>query len=213
MIGIGILTTPNRDILKETYKEWVKFQPPNSKIIIENDVNFDGVAKSSNRLLAKLDDCEHLFLINDDVKPLVQDWYLPYIDSPELHLMYQFKLPNKPASDMKKLYRDGSIVAYSHTRGAFIYIHRSVLDVVGGFDEAYGQFGYEHPDFTTRIYNAGLTTHRAMDVPGSNKLLYCYDQDGKVDSSLTESQKRKANIKAYSLYRNNRESKDFKAYR
>lgn len=206
-IGIGITTTPNRDIIKQTYKEWVSFLPDDAKLIIENDVDFTGVAASKNRLLAKLDDCEHIFLVDDDVIPLIKGWELRYIDHPEPHLMYNFKLKNKPATDMQEVYRDEVTVAYTHTRGCFIYLRRSVLDVVGGFDEEYGTY-YEHPDLTNRIHNAGLTTHRSMDVVDSDKLLYCYDQDASIETSIPK--KVKPN---HALYRKNRQSSDFKAYK
>ena len=68
--------------------------------------------------------------------------------------------------------------------------------------------GFEHPDFTNRVHNAGLTTHRAMDVVNSNELLYCLDQDGKVDSSVNLRDK----TKNYKYYQSQRKSKEFKEY-
>lgn len=212
-IGIGISTTPNRDVLKITLPEWIKYMPRNTiKLEIECDEKYEGVAKTKNKLLAKLDDCEHIFLVDDDVKPLMYNWHHPYVFSPEPHLMYQFKLPNKPKSDMQEVYRDNYHVAYTHTRGAFIYLERRVLDVIGGFDEGY-DFGYEHADLTNRIHNAGLTSHRAMDVVDSHELLYCYDQDGAIESSASD-QRRKHNMIADRMrYRHSRTSKDYMRYK
>lgn len=211
-IGIGILTTPNRTILDNTLPEWYKYLPPDAGLIVENDRQFTGVAATSNRLLAQLDNFEHLFIVNDDVKPLVEGWYIPYTSSPEPHLMLQFSLPSKPYGDMQEIFRDDKLVSYTHTRGAFIYFHRSVLDIVGGFDEAYS-FGYEHADLTNRIYNAGLTTHRAADVVGSEKLLYCYDQDSKVRSSVPDNFRRRNLVKHRELYQRSKTSREYKRYK
>lgn len=175
------------------------------------DYRFDtqvGIPRAKNKCLELAYEwgADHVFLFDDDTYPIADDWWKPYVEHPEPHLMYQFKLHGKPKSDMRELYRDENTVAYSHTRGAMIYLERRVLDVVGGFDEAYGLGGFEHPDFTNRIHNAGLTTHRAMDVPNSDKLLYCLDQDGQVESTL----KGRGN---YSLYKKNRDSKAYKEFR
>lgn len=210
-IGIGITTTPNRKVLDLT--EWHKYFPNNFMFTVYEDKDFKGIAFAKNKLLNRLQSCEHIFLADDDVIPLRKDWYLPYIEHPEPHLMYQFRLPGKPLSEMKELYRDDKTVAYSRTRGVFLYIERRVLDVVGGFDEEYGRYGYEHPDWTNRIHNAGLTTHRAMDVPNSHELLYCIDQDYQAESSVPEETKRIMMAKNYKYYKSQRGSKEYKDFR
>lgn len=168
------ITTRNRyEVFKDTLANHGKFRPDNSSLFIVDDASdkpvriggnfyrFDenvGVSKAKNKCLqlAYESGAEHIFLFDSDCYPLVKGWEQSYINSGENHLMYQFKLPGKPASDMRELYRDDKIVSYSHTRGAMIYITKKVLETVGGMDERY-KFGYEHPDWTNRIHNAGLT--------------------------------------------------------
>jgi hypothetical protein len=205
-IGIGITTTPERNVLD--LSNWRGLVPPDAEFLIFKDTAHSGVAHAKNTLLAHLQGCDHIMLFDDDCWPIAQNWWKPYVEHPEPHLMYQFKLPGKQASDMRELHRDKTTVAYSHTRGAMLYIERRVLDVVGGMDTAYGLAGYEHPDWTNRIHNAGLTTHRAMDVPNSHELLYCLDQDGLVESSIPRGQKGN-----YELYRKSRLSSEYKEYR
>lgn len=225
------VTTRNRKQAFENCLFILQIKPPeNSRIFIVDDAsdepfsgvkfsNFGitthrfeknvGIARAKNKCLEMAYDwgADHIFLLDDDVMPLQHKWWEPYINHPEPHLMLQFKLPGKPDSDMRELYRDDKTVAYSHTRGAMIYVERRVLDVVGGFDIAYGKAGYEHPDFTNRIHNAGLTTHRAMDVPGSDLLLYCLDKSGSISSTIK-------GIKSnYRLYRSNLKSKEYKEFR
>lgn len=213
LIGVGISTTPNRKLLDHTLKQWYKYLPVNAKFVIEEDTNYAGVAATKNKLLAQLDDCDHIFLSDDDCWPISPRWHVPYIASREPHLMYQFKLPHKPDSDMRELYRDKEIVAYSHTRGAMIYIERRVLDIVGGMDTLYGQAMFEHPDWTNRIYNAGLTTFRAMDVVNSNQLFYCLDEDGETKSSISPSVKLNNTRRNRALYQRSKTSREFKEYR
>lgn len=209
-IGIGISTTPNRSNLMYGFTECTF--PPESQLEVIIDTEYEGVAKTKNRLLEELEDNDHIFLFDDDCIPIGIGWWLPYIESGENHLMYQFKLPNKPSSDMRVLYQDDKIISYSHTRGAMIYITKKVLETVGGMDERY-QFGYEHADWTNRIHNAGLTTHRAMDVVGSNKLFRCLDQYGKIESSVSDEVRRKNLIKNRGLYLKSKTSKEYMEYK
>lgn len=210
MIGIGISTTPNRNVLD--LDRFNMFMPAPSHLSVVMDENYEGVAKTKNKLLAELDYCDHIFLFDDDTYPIADNWWVPYTESKEPHLMYQFKLPGKPESDMKPIESYGNIIGYSHTRGAMLYIKREVLDIVGGFDEAY-KFGYEHTDWTNRIHNAGLTTFRAMDVVGSDKLIYCMDQDGKVQSSMNLPLRRFNMQVNRSRYQKSKTSKEYKRYK
>lgn len=207
-IGVGITSTPERDLVN--YELWNHYLPDDCDFVVYFDENHEGVAKSKNRLLKELEECDHIFLFDDDCYPINDGWWQSYVNHDEPHLMYQFKLPNKPASDMQELYRDEDTVAYSHTRGAMIYIERRVLDVVGGFDTKYVN-GFEHADLTTRIHNAGLTTHRAQDVPNSDQLLYCLDQDARVESTIKPDPKIKA--KNFKYYQSQKKSKAYKEFR
>jgi hypothetical protein len=75
--------------------------------------------------------------------------------------------------DVTVVYDDGQHVAYSGPRGVMLSAHRSVLDVAGGMDPAFGKWGYEHGDWSNRIHAFGLTTWRFADVAGSDQLIHC----------------------------------------
>jgi len=225
MIGIGISTRNRHETFVKSYIEILNNTPYTAKIVVVDDASdieppfttyrFEknvGVAVAKNKCLELLEGCEHIFLFDNDTYPLTPEWWIPYVDSDEPHLMYQFKIPGKPKSDMRLLHEDENIKAYSNTRGAMIYLHRSAINTVGGFDNEYGTF-FEHPDLTNRIYNAGLTTHRAMDVVGSEKLLYCLDQDGAIESSIPDDVRQRNMAKNYRLYSKNKLSKAYKEYR
>lgn len=213
MIGVCISTTPaRRELFSKVYEEWDKHMPDDAILTYVSDEDGAGVAITKNASLKLLEDLgvTDYFLVDDDVIPLSDDWWMPYVFSNEVHMMYQFKLPDKGSKDMRVEYEDENIVSYSHTRGAFLYFHQLVLDTVGGFDTRYVN-GFEHPDLTNRIFNAGLTSYRAMDVPYSHELLYCHDQDGSVQSSISTSKKvQRAN---YQLYKANKGSQEYIEYR
>lgn len=204
-IGVCITTTPDRiELFQETYSEWDKYMPDGAILTYVTDEVSAGVAEAKNVSLKALEalDVTHYFLVDNDVIPLSRDWYKPFVESKENHLLYNFKLKGKPKTDMQVVYEDDDITAYTHTRGCFIYVTQKVLDTVGGFDTRFYN-SLEHADYTTRIHNAGLTTYRSMTPKGVDKLLYCYDQDSKIESSINNA---KAN---YTLYRKNKNSKEF----
>jgi len=212
-IGVAITSYNRTELLEETYAKWKALMPKGSVLIVVKDVF--GIANAKNLCLKLLEDegVTDFFLSDDDCWPISQDWWAPYVFSNEPHLMYQFKIPSRGPSDMKESYRDDKIVSYSHTRGAMLYVKKVVLQTVGGMDRAYGQAYYEHTDWTNRIHNAGLTSHRAMDVPGSDQLFYCLDQDGGVTSSIPDKVKLSSRSGNFARYQKSKTSKQFKEYR
>ena len=132
---------------------------PEGVRLIRHDKSL-GIVASKNVSLAALmvAGCEHLFLWDDDAWPVADGWWLPYIDSPEPHLAYQFLdlAGARKLNDIAVLYRDDKHVAYTGQRGVMLYYHRSVIERVGGFDPIYGRGMYEHSDLALRIHNAGL---------------------------------------------------------
>ena len=212
-IGVCISTTPDRlGLFKHCWDVWEQHMPYGAVLTYVNDECGAGVARTKNASLKVLESLgvTDFFLVDNDTVPISKDWWIPYTEHSEHHLMYQFKLPGKPKKDMEELYRDDKTVAYSHTRGAMLYVDNKVLEVVGGMDTRYYN-GFEHPDWTNRIFNAGLTTFRAMDVPNSHELLYCLDQDGEVESSIARSSANR--VKNASLYRASRNSREYKEFR
>ncbi|MEG2267581.1 MAG: hypothetical protein RSC68_25050, partial [Acinetobacter sp.] len=178
-IGIAITTHNRADVLSRAIAQHQKYLPPSALVVVIDDGSTPaavvpdgvkltrhekalGIVASKNRSLEALVDagCEHLFLWDDDAWPIADNWHVPYIESPEPHLAYQFKdlAGPKKLNDMAELYCDNKHVAYTGQRGVMLYYHRSAIEKVGGFDPIYGRGMYEHPDLALRIHNAGLTT-------------------------------------------------------
>lgn len=184
-IGIGITTTPNRQLLAHTLKQWQRFLPADAKIIVYEDTDYDGISVAKNKLLEQLDDCSHIFLADDDTYPIKKDWWKPYIESPEPHLQYNFT--NGPDHwGLQVVSRYGKHISYDKSRGCMLYVDRRVLDVVGGMHNVFGKHGREHEDWSERIHKAGLTKRPFQDI--DEKYFYCADEDQKGISSITFSE-------------------------
>ncbi|HHP2703216.1 TPA: glycosyltransferase family 2 protein [Citrobacter freundii] len=224
-IGIAITTHNRHEVLKRAIEQHMKHLPSGALVVVIDDgsspaavvpanvklVRHDqslGIVASKNASLTALVDagCEHLFLWDDDAWPIADNWHLPYIESPEPHLAYQFLDLAGPRkiNDMTVLYRDDKHIAYTGQRGVMLYYHRSAIDKVGGFDPVYGRGMYEHPDLALRIHNAGLSTWAFADVTGSEKLIHSMDEYEEVARSIPRPEREsltKTNARIYSARR------------
>ncbi|HCR0301607.1 TPA: glycosyltransferase family 2 protein [Enterobacter hormaechei] len=204
-IGIAITTHNRPDVLNRAIEQHIKHLPAGALVVVIDDGSKPaavvpdgvqllrhetslGIVASKNASLTALMDagCEHLFLWDDDAWPIADNWHLPYIESPEPHLAYQFLdlAGMNKLNDLSELYRDDQHVAYTGQRGVMLYYHRSAIEKVGGFDPVYGRGMYEHSDLALRIHNAGLTTWAYGDVVGSEKLIHSLDEHEAVERSV-----------------------------
>jgi glycosyltransferase involved in cell wall biosynthesis len=193
-IGIGITTYNRPELLAQTLDEFERFRPPNAKLVVVDDGSDDpmfdtfhfpqsrGVAAAKNKCLELLEDCEHIFLFDDDTYPIVDNWWEPYIESHEPHLMYQFTggPDHWPITEMG---RTDELSWYDKPRGCMLYVESWVVrGTVGGLHVAFGRHGYEHEDWSRRIHTAGLTCYAFADVTTKN--FHCMDEDSTNISSL-----------------------------
>lgn len=196
-IGIAISTRNRYEVFKKSYEE-IKKLSPNLKIVVVDDASTipvseatyrfekqQGIAKVKNKCLSLLEDCEHKFLFDDDTYAITEEWWKPYIESGEKHLMFTFhKYQNGRTNKHRPIGTINGITEYSSPCGCMLYIHKDVTDAVGGFDESFGIYGHEHLNFSDRAYNAGLTTKRYQDIENSTELFYSLDWASEVESSV-----------------------------
>ena len=197
-IGIGITVHNRHETASKTIEKIRKQAPKGSKIIIVDDASnvpfpnsdfrFDknvGIAAAKNKCFELLDDCEHIFLFDDDCWPKVKDWHLPYVNSGHNHLMYIFdKLSSGAPNGNKKIKELSNVVIYENPCGCMMYYRKECINAVGGMDTGYGRWGFEHPDHSTRIFNAGLTPFKFMDIKGSDELFYSHDKEQTIERSV-----------------------------
>ena len=205
MIGIGVTSHNRHEVARNTLEQIERRMPPGAKLVVVDDASrplpplqFDylfshnvGIARAKNKCLELLDGCDHVFLFDDDTFPIADDWWKPYVESPEAHLMYVFEdfANGDKLGDTARVYDDGEHIAYSHARGCMLYFKRRALDVVGGFDPAFGKWGWEHINLSDRINAAGLTTFPYMDAAGSNKLIHSGDEHRNVPTTTPNSKR------------------------
>ena len=200
-IGIGITTHNRRDTFLRSLAEIRRFAPRGTTIVVVDDASTEpapgatfrfeknvGIAQAKNKCLELLDDagCDEIFLFDDDTYPLCANWWRPYVESAEPHLMYIFTdfRDHPTLRDTAKLYADSKITAYSHARGCMLYLNRVCLERAGGMNPGFGRWGWEHPNLSERIYNLGLTTFRYADVTGSEHLIHSADEFLEVKSTV-----------------------------
>ncbi|EPF3218155.1 glycosyltransferase family 2 protein [Enterobacter hormaechei] len=226
-LGIAITTHNRAEVLKRALEQHMKHLPSGAFVVVIDDgshpaavvpdnvnlVRHDqslGIVASKNASLTALMDagCEHIFLWDDDAWPIADNWHIPYIESPEPHLAYQFLDLAGPRkiNDMTVLYRDDKHVAYTGQRGVMLYYHRRAIEKVGGFDPVYGRGMYEHPDLALRIYNAGLSTWAFADVVGSEKLIHSMDEYEEGSRSIPRTDREALVKRNVAIYNERRDS-------
>lgn len=201
-VGIG-LTVHNRNLTaRKTLNNILKNSPKEAKVVVVDDASktpfkgatyrFDvnvGVAKAKNKCLELLQDCDYIFLFDDDCYPITKGWHLHYIDSGVQHLSYTFdKLSNGRPNGNDLLFNyppDRNLNVYKNPCGCMVYLTKKCLEIVGGYNIEYHRYGYEHVELSMRICNAGLIPHPFMDVVDSNKLFRSLDREAKVTSSVS----------------------------
>lgn len=204
MIGVGIITCNREKFFKncinsipavdylvvindgKQYASDMYTLKPN--VVLEHKHNL-GVGKSKNEALRILlkKQCDHIFLIEDDIiikNPSVFEQYIKTADKTGLyHLNFAFhgdgnRDENNNPVPRKNVIANGEkyITLSKNLLGAFTYYHRVLLDKFGLFDERFYN-AWEHVDHTYQIIKAGL--HSPFwwfaDIPKSYD--YILDQD------------------------------------
>ena len=208
-IGVAITTHQRPGLLARMLPHWANHLHGVAVLTVIHDEDGDGVARSKNRSIAALMDagCDHLFLADDDIHPLVNDWWKPYVDSPERALCHCWGKSRFVAED------DAHSV-WNWPRGVLLYAERRVIDRVGGMRVEFGRWGGEHAEWSKRIHAAGLTTHPFMDVrEAKNGLWHCLDYTRQTPSTIGEAEKRAGAARRKELYDRFRGDDSFVDYR
>jgi len=179
MIGVAVSTHQRPQILSEALENWDRYQAPGCSFRVVEDVSGAGVAITKNRGIAALmdDGVEHLFLVDDDCWPKAEGWWLPYVEDPMPHLMYCW-------GGSRRTRKQGRYSYWTHPRGVMLYLHRSVIETVGGMRTEFGRKGHEHVEYSRRIHNAGFTPEPFMDLRISGDVWHALDRR-KPGESLT----------------------------
>lgn len=125
-----------------------------------------GIAANKNRALDALQDCDVIVLLEDDARIRRSGW-LEFITQGMASSSNAHSLVVRRPTVYDVL--EGPMVYCAQSNGFCMVFMRHVLDKVGGFDLAYGRYGYEHHDLSYRIWRAGLTRGVHPHVAGSEQ--------------------------------------------
>lgn len=228
-IGIAITTHNRRRIANKSINELINIAPKDAYIVVvddASDVPYEndsvdvyrfsqqvGIARAKNKCLELLEDCDHIFLFDDDIYPVTEGWEQRYIQNGEKHLCYTWHvLHNGKVNANVFLHTDYAkgVDVYHRPCGVMLYLQKEVLEVVGGMDNRFIGWGYEHVEYSQRIYNTGLTSYPFQDVIGSKDLFYSYDYHKETTTSVPKHvYKRRNEI----LWLQNQYSNEYKPYK
>jgi len=180
--GIGITTFNRPDVLEFTLSQFDRF---GGDIVIVDDHSDGGcsprctrnperlgIAKSKNKCISLLKGCKRIFLFDDDCFPIVPDWWMPFIDGGMHHYVYACQ-PHITIKEIKGLntYWNGAL-------GCCMMIDQDVLQEVGGMDNRFQMWGYEHAEYSHRIHRAGLIDHSFITPNNVSDLIWSFDAYG-----------------------------------
>jgi GT2 family glycosyltransferase len=164
----------------------------NDKIKYFNIKNKLGVASVKNKAMQELLNlnCDHIFIIEDDMEVLNECIFKEYIDIAKKngieHL--NFRRTNKPV-----LCEINDLVFYPNLVAAFQYFTGKSLKQVGLMDERYINL-LEHVEHTYRFHLLGLTApkfHVFPDIKNSVKYLKFEEEN---ESTIIQDEKYKINL-------------------
>jgi len=177
MIGIGITSYNRPEVLKVCYENILKYTSnldTKIHIAIDSDEDRKGIAFRKNECLRSLKDCENIFLFDDDCFPKKHNWHNHFIDSGKEHLLYMNRYNHQ------YLGTKGNVEVYGMCGGAFMYMTNKSFQRVGAFNEKFNIYGFEHAEYSNRIY--GRKNHYEM-LKDTEKYIECLDYSDKDHKS------------------------------
>ena len=193
-IGIGITTYNRPECLAKCLAQINKHTDMgNVTLVVATDTDSDrrGVAYRKNECLRAFQDCDHIFLFDDDCYPIKDGWTELFIMSTESHLLYLNKNDHQFIKGCE----------YAQCGGVFMYISGFQLARVGAFNEKFGLYGFEHAEYSNRIYGK---RNYYLSLPNTDKYIFAEDYNTmNFKSSITENEKLRFIKNNWNKYFNN----------
>jgi len=147
-----------------------------------------GVAANKNRALWALQDMDFICILEDDLKPIKQDWITHYERAATLSGLHHFcrvqdKLVSTLSPDFDEYMKGKNLTPIygPSPRGDLTFITRKVITEVGGFNKKFKGAGYAHGEWSNRVNRAGLIRHPNIWVDiaeGANSFIQVGDTEG-----------------------------------
>lgn len=174
-----------------------------SKIFHILNGNNSGVAMNKNRALWHLRNCDLVFLLEDDFKPIRPGWvdlYRTAIRETGMQHFNHIRLDHRDV--LHKIIRLPSFVMgiYQRNTAQLMVMTKSVIDKLGAFDVRYGKFGYEHSDYTRRCKLSGLCAPAHHDAHPFILESDLYFRDMNIASCVNDEERKKYSEEANKIY-------------
>lgn len=153
--------------------------------VLINDKNL-GIAGNSNRLLQCLKRFKYGLILNDDVEVTSSGWEYFYTDAMQVtefkHFIYReegiYSATLGEPYDAKGV---NLLKTDNQPQGAVLAFETSVIETIGFFNEAYGQYGMEHVDWSSKFHDFGIhKVHGFFDVLGSSRYFKLHNEKSSV---------------------------------
>lgn len=158
-----------------------------------------GVVRNKNRLLNYLQNCDFIFIIEDDLIPIKNGWVEKYLEALKAtgydHMNFIHGLAQSNKCNEIKYPNDLTIEYYKDLGGALMVMTKRCINEVGIFDPDYKFYGYGHCDYTRRCQLANLYPPVKIGHPHI-KGMEAYLKLDIHTSSSTDQDKKGAYIKA-----------------
>ena len=209
MIGIGITTRNRPNILYACLLHFAAFLPKDALFVIIDDTSKDwannqaivenfsndhgnhckviykynqerlGISGSKNECLLALQDCEDVFLFDDDAWPQKENWDQIWLAAVRNHGIGH-SLWATPVDFIKAIGIVGSgeteLTIWNQCLGVCLHFNRACLNALGGYDARAKIYGYEHAQMSQRAHRAGFTRFNSYVSPSiSSELIYSLD--------------------------------------
>lgn len=119
-----------------------------------------GVVRNKNRLINYLQNCDFIFIIEDDLTPIKAGWIERYIEALQCTGYNHFNFIHESARATivnEKKYSDNLTVGYFRLLGGVLMVMTNkCINQVGILDPEYKFYGHGHTDYTRRCQAAKL---------------------------------------------------------
>lgn len=205
-VGIAVITKNREKIVNFSYKKHMENSCVTDFLIIDDNStvptlladseyqpNYSqewlGVAGARNKALSALDECDYIFLMDDDAFPIIRNWQNVFIKAHELYPDQHILIasPNDWGEVIKDysrqfVYNDTLFetgpVSVKRPTAVLFFLTRHALKTLGGF-EVFGKYGFEDVDYYIRAEQAGLSPlGQYVTVKNCERFLHICDVNG-----------------------------------
>jgi len=184
-VGIGITTTPQREYAFSLCRTKISQHTFMDDVVMFSvcDEDNKGVAHQKNlclNYLFNISKCDVVFLFDDDCFPIADGWMEHYIntsnESKQGHLIYC-----KPSINNELVRTESGVDVFNNCNGCLSFITKEGFEKAGYYNEAFGQYGFEHADHSNRINWAGVNTIGMYLCPvNAGRYIYSLDLDSHI---------------------------------